>query len=102
MIINDIDHYRSRGVPGRNLLPKTLLMSADVGTLRLKSLSLHSKRFPSETMDAFKALFACNRPGHSWGEMLELEDSALGTSSFLMILAISRWHTHCDIKDPVI
>ena len=32
--------------------------------------------------------------------MLELEDSALGTSSFLMILAISRWHTHCDIKDP--
>jgi len=53
-------------------------------------------------MHAFKALFACNRPGHSWGEMLELEDSALGTSSFLMILAISRWHTHCDIKDPVI
>ena len=66
--------YGSRGVYGRNLLSKTL-MSLWPLCFRSKSLSLHSKRFPSETMHAFKALFACNRPGHFMGpETLEVED----------------------------
>ena len=40
---------------------------------RLKSLSQQLRSHPSETMHAFKALFACNRRGHGCDGQLGAE-----------------------------